>query len=57
MSLSILFGGSIAPILMLFAPVSIALNRDCVDWAPVAKATGAAAKPPCPQPRPPLMLM
>lgn len=56
MSLSILFGGTIAPFLLMFSPLSWASVRDCMEWNPPAKAVDLpAGKRPCP--RKPLLLL
>lgn len=59
MPLAMLFGGTIAPMLLVLAPLSLATARNCIDWEPVAKArdTPARADRASPCPRPPLILM
>jgi len=57
MSLSVLFGGTIAPFLLIFSPISLAGVRDCLNWDAPARAPKVAAEKPCPKKRPPLLLM
>jgi hypothetical protein len=57
MSLTVLFGGTIAPFLLIFSPISLAGVRDCLNWDAPAKAAKVAAEKPCPKKRPPLLLM
>ncbi|WP_313801039.1 hypothetical protein [Sphingobium sp.] len=57
MSLTLLFGGAIAPFLLMFSPVTLAAARDCLDWTAPAKAVGMAADRPCPKRKRPLLLM
>ena len=48
MSLSLLLGGTVAPFLFLFSPMSVAAVRDCMEWDPPAKMMTIEAKRPCP---------
>ncbi|HJT40121.1 MAG TPA: hypothetical protein VJ762_07305, partial [Sphingobium sp.] len=48
MSLSLLLGGTIAPMLFLLSPASVAMVRDCLEWDPPAKMAAVQAKRPCP---------
>ncbi|WP_375194875.1 hypothetical protein [Sphingobium sp.] len=57
MSLTVLFGGTIAPFLLIFSPITLASVRDCLNWEAPAKAAKAAVDPPCRKKRPPLLLM
>ncbi|WP_242125749.1 hypothetical protein [Sphingobium sp. Sx8-8] len=54
MSLTLLFGGTVAPFLLIFSPITLAAARDGLSWDAPAKMP---AKRPCPKKRPPLMLM
>ncbi len=57
MSLTVLFGGTIAPLLLILSPLSLAAARDCLDWEAPSKAVDVATKKPCHKKRPPLLLM
>jgi hypothetical protein len=57
MSLTLIFSGTIAPLLLILSPVSLAKARDCVNWDALAKAVDIAMEKPCPKKRPRLPLM
>jgi hypothetical protein len=54
MSLPIAFASLLSPALLLIAPVSLSIARDCMDWSAAAQAMDSARKN-CP--RPPFMPM
>ena len=57
MSLTLVFSGTIAPLLLVLSPISLATARDCLNWTAVAKAVDIAMERPCPKKRPRLPLM
>jgi len=55
MSLAVILGGAIAPILLLLSPFSFGGRSDCAQWNPPAKAAAISPGRPCP--RPPMMML
>ncbi|MDI1296035.1 MAG: hypothetical protein PSY12_09160 [bacterium] len=47
MPLAMLFGGTIAPILLMLSPLAVIAARDCGDWTLVARAAKGHGDEPC----------
>jgi hypothetical protein len=55
MPFAALFGGTIAPALLMLSPLAVMAASDCADWKPAAKAVKGGTDSPCKRPRLPLM--
>lgn len=55
MSFASLFGGTVAPALLMLSPFAVMAAKDCDDWKPAAKAVRNSDQAGCT--RPPLPLM